>query len=414
MRDRPGIVIVGAGHGGFNAAAALRQEGFDGHITLVDRQTGLPYQRPPLSKGLLKTRESTDALAFRPESFYAENRIDLRDGVSVTEIDRQGRSVGLSDGGILAYDHLILAMGAKTRALPVAGASLDGVHELRIAADAERFRMAIAAAQTLVVVGAGFIGLEIAATAAALGIAVTVVELADRVLGRSATPHLADFVANVHRDNGIRLVLGAGVAEIGGAGGRATGVVLENGERIPADLVLVGIGVVADGDLAVRAALGTEDGILVDEMLLTDDPAISAIGDVARFRHAESGQSFRLESVQNAVDQAKCVAARLTGHPRPYDKSPWFWSDQGNLRLQIAGLSGDADAFVPLGDPDTGKFSVLCFRGDRLVAVESVNRPADHIAARQILETNRPLSLEDSKKADFSLRDYAKSLRAVT
>lgn len=417
--SRPGtVVVVGTGQGGFQAAASLREEGFEGRVVLLGDEPDLPYQRPPLSKAYLTGKAGAELVRLRPERFYAEHRIELRAGERAAAIDRAGRQVVLASGEErLPYDHLVLATGAHNRALPVTGGGLDGVFQLRSLAEAEALRRRLDVARRAVVVGAGFIGLEFAAVAAGRGLQVTVVEAAARVMARAVSAPVSDAFRATHERLGVRVALGAAVVEILGADGRVTGVATADGRQLPADLVLVGIGVLPNTGLAAEAGLAIANGIVVDEHLLTRDPAISAIGDCAAFpcRHAAGGAPTRLESVQNAVDQARCVAARLAGRPAPYASLPWFWSEQGPLKLQIAGLTTPHDRAVPRGDPakvgEGGGFSVFCFRGGELVGVESVNRPLDHILARKLLAGGAGLAPEQAADPDFDLKAHANALK---
>ena len=413
--SRPGTVLVlGTGQAGFQVAASLREEGFDGRVVLVGEEPEPPYQRPPLSKAYLTGKADADAVRLRPEKFFAEHRLELRAGERAARIDRAGRRVALVSGGALPYDHLVLAVGSRNRALPVPGAELDGVVQLRTLADAEELRQRLEAAREAVVVGAGFIGLEFAAVAAARGVAVTVVEATDRPMARSLSAEMSAFFRGAHERQDVRFVFGATVVRVlGDGGGRATGVETADGRRFPADLVLVGIGVVPNAELAAGAGLAVADGIVVDEHLATSDPAISAIGDCVRhpspFAAAGAGP-VRIESVQNAVDQARCVAARLAGRrAAPYAAVPWFWSDQGALRLQIAGLATPHERAVVRGDPAKGAFSVFCFRGGRLVGVESANRPLDHVLARKLLANGTGLAPEQAGDPGFDLKAHANS-----
>ena len=400
------VVIVGAGHAGVQVAASLREDGYEGEIVLLSDERELPYQRPPLSKAFLKGEMDLHGLPLRAEAFYRDQRIDLRLGVRAARIDRAARRVELADGGSIGYGHLILATGARQRRLEVPGVDLPGVFALRNIADAAALRERIVAGLRVVVIGAGFIGLEVAATAAKLGAETTVVEIA-RPMGRAVSPALSDFYTEAHRAFGARLFLGVGVAAIQGTD-KAEAVALSDGEVIPADLVVVGVGVTAEDALAREAGLECKNGVVVDAHLVTSDPAISAIGDCAAFPNAALGYVTRLESIQNAVDQAKRVAARLTGKPAPYDALAWFWSDQGDLKLLIAGLSHDVDQWVVRGDPATRAFSVFGFRGGKLAVVESVNRAGDHAAAKRILGTGKTMTPEQAADPAFDIRALAK------
>lgn len=407
MSAAAGIVIVGAGHGGVQAAASLREEGYAGPITLVSDDAHAPYQRPPLSKAFIKGEATAESLILRGPAYYPEKQIDLRLGERVSEFDRAARIVRLASGGSVAYEHLILATGALARPATFAGAELEGVLALRDMDDAARLKARLEVAKHVVVIGAGFIGLEFAATAAIKGAEVQVVEVAPRVMGRAVSQTISDFYAEAHRGFGVKLHLGAGVTSIEGEGGRVIAVHLSDGRRLPADLVLIGIGILADERLAAAAGLAVDNGIVVDEALTTSDPHISAIGDCCAHPNVYAGQRFRLESVQNATDQARVVARKLTGKEARYDSLPWFWSDQGDLKLQIAGLNLGCDLFVTRGDMASRSFSVFGFSGGRLRVVESVNRAADHMIARRLIASGAALSPAEAADAAFDLKARA-------
>jgi 3-phenylpropionate/trans-cinnamate dioxygenase ferredoxin reductase subunit len=409
--SRRSIVIIGAGHAGVQAAASLREEGSDDSIVLISGEPDLPYQRPPLSKAFLKGAMDLAGLPLRAEQFYREKRIDLRRGVQATRIDLAARWVELGKDGAESFDHLILAAGARPRPFAIPGADLDGVLTLRNIADAAAIRERLGPGRRVVVIGAGFIGLEIAATALAVGGEVTVVEIA-RPLGRAVSPPTSDFFLDAHRVFGARFRLGVGVNAIEGAKGAAAAVILSDGERAPADLVIVGVGVLAEDSLARAAGLVCDNGVVVDAHLVASDPAVSAIGDCALFPQHSVGQMLRLESVQNATDQAKSVARRLTGKPAPYAALPWFWSDQGDLKLQIAGLSHGVDRWVLRGNPTDRAFAAFGFRAGALAAVETVNRGAEHMAARRIIGGGLPISAEEAADPAFDLRKLALSAKA--
>ena len=409
--SRRSIIIVGAGHAGVQAAASLSDEGSADEIVLLSGETELPYQRPPLSKAFLKGAMGLDGLPLRAEAFYRERDIDLRLGEWTSRIDLHARRVELASGRVAPFDHLILATGARPRPFEVPGASLGGVLGLRNIVDALAIRERLGPGRRVVVVGAGFIGLEIAATALALGGDVTVVEIAERPLGRAVSPLTSAFFHQAHEAFGAKFRFGAGVVAIEGRAGEAEAVALSNGERLPADLVIVGVGVLAEDRLAREAGLACENGVVVDEHLRTSDPAVSAIGDCAQFVHPALALPVRLESVQNAVDQARCVARRLTGKPERYGALPWFWSDQGDLKLQIAGLSHGVDRWELRGDPGSRAFAAFGFRGAALAAVETVNRGADHMAARRILAGALPLTAEQAGDPAFDLRKLALSAK---
>lgn len=405
-----GIVVAGAGQAGFQLAASLREGGFKDPITLVGDEAALPYQRPPLSKAYLAGKADQEGLFLRPHGFFAEHAITHRPGLRAVAINRAERRLQLSDGDSLPYDHLVLATGARNRPLPVPGADLEGVRQLRGLADADALKADIAAAGSVVVVGAGFIGLEFAAVAAARGLSVTVIEAARRPMARAVSAEMGDFFRGAQEALGVRFAFGAGVTAILGRDGRATGVALADGRELPADLVLVGIGVLPNRDLAAQAGLPAEDGVQVDAFLCTPDPAISAIGDCARFptpfaRGLTADGTVRIESVQNAIDQGRCLAARLVGKPAAYGALPWFWSDQGPHKLQIAGLSGPGDTSVVRSSGSA--FSVFRFRDGRLSAVESVDRAGDHMIARRLLAAGTPLTSDQAADPGFDLKALA-------
>lgn len=408
--DSGPVVVVGAGHAGFHLAATLRQGGFGGGITLIDGQDRLPYQRPPLSKTYLAGRAAGAALPFRPEDFYREEKIRLVRGDPCVEVDRARRCVTTAGGARIGYRHLVLATGARPIALPLPGIGLEGVCQLRTWADADRARALLRAAGQVVVVGGGFIGLE--AAAAGYGAQVTVVEAAERLMSRAVSPLLSRYCLEVQRSRGVEVRLAAQVTALRGAAGRVGSVELASGERLPADAVVVGVGVRPNVELAEAAGLRVADGIVVNECLETSDPRISAIGDCCAFPGAAGGRTVRLESVQNATDQARCVAARLLGDRAPYRDLPWFWSDQGDLKLQMAGVGDRASQEIVYGRVDAGRFSVLRFRDGRLVCGESVNSVGDHVALRSLVAHGAEITPALVSEPGFDLRATARSFRA--
>lgn len=398
-----GTVIIGAGQGGFQTAASLRDFGYQEPIVIVGDEGVLPYQRPPLSKAYLLGEMSADRLSFRQQNFFDTRNIALILKDRAVAIDTAARRVALASGDSLAYDHLVLALGARNRLLPVEGAALDGVMYLRTMAESDAMRARMDAVENIVVVGAGFIGLEIAAVASKLGKKVTVIEALPRVMSRAVTPLLSEFFARAFAAWGVALLLDAKLARIEGDNGRVAGVMLADGRRLAADLVLAGIGILPETALAQEAGLAVANGIVVDAQLATADPRISAIGDCAAFPGA-NGALIRLESVQNAVDQGRCVAKRITGTPERYSAVPWFWSDQRDLKLQMVGLTGGCDRTVLRGDPDARTFSVFCFHGDRLLGIETVNRAADHMFGRRLLGAGQSITPEEAGDAGFDLK----------
>ncbi|MGY4225057.1 3-phenylpropionate/trans-cinnamate dioxygenase ferredoxin reductase subunit [Bradyrhizobium sp. USDA 4503] len=397
------VVIAGAGHAGFQLAAALRQNGFAERITLLNDEDHLPYQRPPLSKAYLKGTGGPHTLMFRQENFYRDQHIDLI-ADRATSIDRAARKVALASGRSLDYGHIVLATGARNRLLDIPNANIDGVRYLRTLEEGEALRHRVASGQRVVVIGAGFIGLEFAATARAKGLDVDVVELGTRVMARAVTAEISEFFQGRHAAAGIHIHLGVQLASIDADQGRATGVSLSDGRRLPADLVVIGVGVLPNVELAVEAGLPVAAGIIVDRHLATADPNISAIGDCALYPSQRFGGSIRLESVQNATDHARCVAALLTGTAKPYDDVPWFWSEQGADKLQMVGLTAGCDQVVVRGDLASGAFSTFCYKDRTLLGVESVNRAGDHLTARRLLAANRSITPAQAADISFDLK----------
>ena len=403
----PRIVIAGAGHAGGSAAAFLRQYGWKGEILLVGEEAIPPYQRPPLSKAWLKGEATAESLALRPVHFYEKQAIALRLGTRVTAIDRAAKTVTLSDGETVGYEHLILALGARPRALPIPGHDLAGVLALRGTLDADALQAALKPGARIAIIGGGYIGLEVAASARALGAGATVIERESRVLARVAGQDLSAFLARAHAERGVEILCDAGVEAITGEAGRATGVQLKDGRVIPADIVLVGVGAVPNEELARAAELACENGIVVDLAARTADPAIFAIGDCTRRPLPLYDRMGRLESVPNAIEQAKQAAAAICGRPSPPAEVPWFWSDQYELRLQMAGLAFDAVTAVVRGDPASGSFAVFHLdAAGRAMAVEAVNAPADFMAGRLIVS-------KQSVVTAAALRDPAQDLKTL-
>ena len=378
------IVIVGAGHAGGSAAALLGASGFEGSILLIGAEPVPPYQRPPLSKAWLKGEVDLDAVLLRPEDFYAEHAIDLRTSVRAVSIDRAARTVDLSDGSTEPYDVLILATGSVGRRLTLPSADRADLLELRTLEDAERLKARLTPGCRLAIVGGGYVGLEAAASARALGAEAVVLERMDRVLARVASETLSAFFTDRHRSEGVDIRTGVEVT-----GFQPGGVRLANGETIPADVILVGIGALADTALAEAAGLDctreASGGIVVDEQARTSDPAIFAIGDATWRPVPVHGRRMRLESVPNALEQARQAAHAIVGRAPPAPEVPWFWSDQYDLKLQIAGVAHGADRTVVRGDLEAGRFAVFHLHEGRLVCVEAVNAPAEFMAGRQLI-----------------------------
>ena len=396
------ILIIGAGHAGGSVAALLRQYGHEGPIVLAGTETSPPYQRPPLSKAWLKGEATGDDLLLRPLSFYGEQGITLRTGTTATAIDRGDQRVRFADGTEETYDVLVLATGSTARKLAVPGADRPDLLELRTLEDAERLKAALRPGSRLVVVGGGSVGLEAAASARALGAEVVVLERMDRVLARVASETLSTFFTDLHRHHGVDIRTGVEVT-----GFEDDGVGLADGTMVAADVVLVGVGGLACDDLARAAGLVCDNGVVVDEAARTSDPAIHAVGDMTfRPLPLHGGRMQRLESVPNALEQAKQVAAAITGRTAPAPEVPWFWSDQYDAKLQIAGLPHDADRQLVRGDPATGTFAVFHLNGDRIVCVEAVNAAAEFMGGRQLIARAAPVDAD-------KLVDPAVSMKAV-
>src|ERR1700676_613029 len=398
---QPGVVVVGGGQAGLEAAAALRTQEYEGTVTLICEEPHAPYQRPPLSKDFLTGKQDADSVSLRALAYYEKHRIDLVLGERATEIDRGAKLVHLAAGGTLGYAQLILAVGARNRPLQVPGAQ-HALH-LRTLDEAVTLKRRLTESRhQVVVIGGGFIGLEVAAAARAAGKPVTVIEATPRLMARAVSPILSDFFLDMHRAEGAEVLLNSTVDEV-----RPDGVILADGRRVPADLVVAGIGVMPNTDLAHEAGLAVNDGILVDQFLRTSDPQIYAIGDCADHPNVFAGGRARLESVQNAVDQAKCVARAITGKPGPYREVPWFWTDQYEIRFQMAGLSAGQDKTVVRGRIQDRKFSVFYFKRGQMVAVDSVNRFGDHITARKMLAASTPLTPEQAGDETLDLKKLA-------
>jgi 3-phenylpropionate/trans-cinnamate dioxygenase ferredoxin reductase subunit len=391
------------------AAALLRQYGYEAPITLVGDEPVAPYQRPPLSKAWLKGETDAEALMLRPLTFYADHRIELILNVKVTAVDRAAKTVALEDGRTIAYDQLILALGSRARPLPIPGADLKGVLFLRSAADAETLKAAIGPGKRLAVIGGGYIGLEAAASGRALGAAVVVLEREPRLLARVACETLSTFFQHYHEARGVTFELGAQATAFVGAGGKLTGVKLADGRVIACDEALVGVGALPNEELAKAAGLDCAGGIVVDTHARTSDPAIFAIGDVTHRPLPLYDRMFRLESVANALEQAKQAASAIAGRPPPPPEVTWNWSDQYDVKLQLAGIAFDSDDILVRGDPTTAKFAVFHLKGPVIRAVEAVNAPAEFMAARQLIGSQRPIDRAKLADPAVSMKEVAAS-----
>ncbi|HEX4118205.1 MAG TPA: FAD-dependent oxidoreductase [Rhizomicrobium sp.] len=392
------IVIIGAGQAGVQAVQSLRAEGFQGRLTMVGDEAYPPYQRPPLSKAYLLGTFARERLFLKGDEFYREARCELLLNMRAAKLDRAARTVSLSDGRTLAYDKLLLATGTRVRKLRCLGTDLQGIHYLRDIADVDGLQQGFHPGARIAIVGGGYIGLEVAAVAAKRGLKVTVFETAGRLMPRTVSKPVSDFYAQEHLKAGVTLELNTLVA--GFEGKDRIEAVRAGGVSHPADLVLVGIGVVPNDDLAAAAGLACSDGIVVDQSAMTSDPAIFAAGDCTR-HHGREGVEIRLECVQNAIDQAKHAALAMMGKPGTYSEVPWFWSDQYDLKLQIAGLARPDDAIVVRGEAASRKFAVFHLRDGAVAAVEAVNAAPEYLIGRKLIAANANVPPE--KLADMSL-----------
>lgn len=401
------VVIVGAGHAGGTCAALLRQYGHTGKIFLLGDEPIPPYQRPPLSKAWLKGDADAESLALKPLSFYLDNNIAFSPNTRATRLYRTEKLIELSDGWAVPYDLLVIATGARAVALPLPGADLAGVMSLRTAADAENLKAALGPEKTLAVVGGGYIGLEVAASGRALGAEVVVIEREPRVLARVACQTLSDFFTAYHQREGVRFELAASVAGFEGVRGHVTGVTLSDGRSLGCDVVVVGVGAQPNLEIAAAAGLVCDGGIVVDLSARTSDPDIFAIGDVTRRPMPPYDRMLRLESVPNALEQAKRAAAAITGHSPPPGEVPWQWSDQYDLKLQIAGYPFDVDDVVVRGDPASARFAAFHLKGNLIQAVEAINAPPEFMMGKSLIASRRPVSKSRLADTAVSMKEVA-------
>ncbi|GGZ36177.1 NAD(P)/FAD-dependent oxidoreductase [Asticcacaulis endophyticus] len=401
------VVIIGAGHAGGSAAAFLRQYGYEGEITLIGAEAYLPYQRPPLSKAWLKGEAEEEDLYLRPGSFYAEKNITVRFNTRVSTIDREAQQIELSDGARIGYNHLILATGSTARSFAAAYAEAP-IYRLHTIEQAEALKSRLMPSEPIGLIGAGYVGLEVAAAARKLGCIVSIFEREERILARVASRAISDFFTRVHKDNGVNFHLGSTIEVVAPRDNGDVTVQLNTGEGFPFYLLLVGIGALPCDDLARACGLLCENGVQVDHEARTSDPNIFAIGDVtSRMVQPFYEGRYRLESVPNALEQAKQAAAAIAGSKPPAPEVPWFWSDQYDYKLQIAGLIPPVSNTVVRGDPDDGAFSVFHLDDDhRLRAAECVNRPADFMAAKQLIAKGVPLDPSVVADAAASLKPF--------
>ena len=392
-------IIAGAGHAGGQTAISLRQAGYDGRVVVCGAEPVPPYQRPPLSKKYLSGELARERVFLRPESFYSRNDVELRLGNAIRTVDPEHRTVVLDDGDSLAFTDLVIATGSRPRRLDAPGAELGNIFYLRTLEDADAIRAELVAGRRLAVVGGGYIGLEIASTAKGLGLEVCVIEAADRILGRVTAPEMSAYYTRAHRARGVDIRLSTAVAAFEGDG-TVEGVNC-GAETIPADIVVIGIGIVPDVQLAVSAGIRCDDGIVVDERCATSAARVYAVGDCTRHPNPILGRALRLESVHNALEQARTAAANIAGTPARYEQVPWFWSDQFDLKLQMVGMSQGYDTIVQRGSMDADDFAMFYLKGGVLIAVDAVNRPREFMACRKLVP-ERP-HIDPSMLADESV-----------
>lgn len=403
MSNSENFVIIGASHAGVQLAASLRDTGFAGSITMISDDDAVPYHRPPLSKAYLKDVDAP-VQVLRAPNYYDDNNIKLLKPRWAKKIDVNNSTVEMDNGDLLPFTQLCLTTGARPRALDIPGIDASGVYELRNSDDAVILRQAARNHKTAVVVGGGFIGLEAAATLHGLGMDVSVVEAAPRLMGRAVAPEISEYVLNKYRDMGIKVHLDTPISAIETNDGAASAVVC-NGQHYAADMVLIGIGVVPNDELATDAGLKTGNGIHVDQFMATSVPNIYAIGDVASYGHWQVDQQVRLESVQNATDQARALAKTIAGDKQPYRAVPWFWSEQGGMKIQMVGLNHNSVSRVTRENPEKGSFSAFHFDKDNnLVAIDTINAPADHMAGRKLIAGGISPTAEQASDASFALK----------
>lgn len=400
------ILIAGAGHGAGQVIATLKQHKFAGKIILVGDEPHLPYQRPPLSKKYLAGDLPAERLHFKPASFYEHPQIEIHLGERIVSIDRDTHHVTTAAGVEIPYDKMVLALGSRVRKVDVPGCDLPGVHYLRNIADVDAIRADMTNSRRVVIVGAGYIGLEVAAVCRQYGLDVTVVEMADRVMSRVVSPNVSDFYQLEHTNRGVKLLLSTGLAAFEGKR-RVKAVLTDDEQSIPADFVVVGVGIQANTELAEAAGLDVDNGIVVDDQCQTSDTDIYAIGDCTSHPNDIYGQRLRLESVHNALEQAKTAASNLCGIETHYTQVPWFWSDQYDLKLQIAGLSQGHDQVILRGDPASRSFACLYLRGGLLIAVDAINSPRDFMQSKALIAKHTIVDPDQLAKSDLALKDLA-------
>ena len=397
-----GVVIVGGGHAGFQCIDSLRKGGYTDAITLIDAEPHLPYQRPPLSKSYLLDGADPDTLLFRTAAFFEEQRVEMRLGQRIESINRGSKTLVLDNGEQVVYDQLVLALGAQLRPLQIPADLADSVHYIKSLDDINGIREQLDAVEDVVVIGGGFIGLEFASTAVKLGKQVSVLVRGERILNQNVTPELSAYMLKEHQAQGADIRLNTRIETVSRLENGRLSILTQDGQQLECDLLVAGIGVTPATGLAEQAGLECDGGIRVDSYCRTSDPSIWAAGDAVSCEHPMAEGFTRIESVQNAVDQAKVIAANITGTPTTYDAVPWFWSDQYAHKIQMVGFHQGYDRVVQRGDMDSGKFTLFLYKGDQLIAVHTVNKPADHMAARKLLAAGISPSFEEA--ADESLK----------
>ena len=398
------LVVIGAGQSAIQCITSLKKEGYEGSITLVGEEEHLPYQRPPLSKGFLDDSINKERLYFKKLDFFTENKIQLKLGISATSVDIENNLVNLSDEEKLHFDKLVFATGSRVRLLDFPGNDLDNIHYLRGLDDAENIKKGLEKSKHLVVIGAGYIGLEVAAIASEKGVKVSIVEMADRVMSRTVDPQISDYYLNLHQNNGVKFKFNTSLEEIKGQG-QVESVVCSDGTSINADMVIIGAGVIPNTEIAQNSGVSCENGILVDEFGRTNFKNVFACGDCTSHPNKLLIMQLRLESVHNAMEQSKAVAMSVLDKPAEYSQIPWFWSDQYDHKLQIVGISGSHDTVTMRGSTDASKFMLFYTRGEELVAVDAVNNPKDFLICRKLVANKVKIKTDMISDLNLNLND---------
>jgi 3-phenylpropionate/trans-cinnamate dioxygenase ferredoxin reductase subunit len=398
------LVVIGAGQSAIQCITSLKKEGYEGSITLVGEEEHLPYQRPPLSKGFLDDSVNKERLYFKKLDFFTENKIQLKLGISATSVDIENNLVNLSDEDKLHFDKLVFATGSRVRLLDFPGNDLDNIHYLRGLDDAENIKKGLEKSKHLVVIGAGYIGLEVAAIASEKGVKVSIVEMADRVMSRTVDPQISDYYLNLHQNNGVKFKFNTSLEEIKGQG-QVESVVCSDGTSINADMVIIGAGVIPNTEIAQNSGVSCENGILVDEFGRTNFKNVFACGDCTSHPNKLLNMQLRLESVHNAMEQSKAVAMSVLDKPAEYSQIPWFWSDQYDHKLQIVGISGSHDTVTMRGSADASKFMLFYTRGEELVAVDAVNNPKDFLICRKLVANKVKIKTDMISDLNLNLND---------